>query len=169
MVFTKEQLDSDSAIELKLKDYSKAPPYLPQSSDENLFEISVRKEKLSTQLLMGIKESSVDCATHSRSNAKEGIQCLRFDKPTINDYAYNPELNADEIDAIAAINRKEIDWESRAIKYTVPDKDGKPKATMFILRVDNNDIYDYESVMNKEPRIVGKFVKSGSNYVIEFL
>jgi lipopolysaccharide assembly outer membrane protein LptD (OstA) len=38
MVFTKEQLDSDSAIELKLKDYSKAPPYLPQSSDENLFD-----------------------------------------------------------------------------------------------------------------------------------
>jgi hypothetical protein len=169
MVFTKAQLDSDSAIELKLKDYSKAPPYLPQSSDENLFEISVRKEKLSTQLLMGIKESSVDCATHSRSNAKEGIQCLRFDKPTINDYAYNPELNADEIDAIAAINRKEIDWESRAIKYTVLDKDGKSKVTKFILRVDNNDVYDYDSVMNKDPRIVGKFVKSGSNYVIEFL
>ena len=42
MVFTQEQLNSESATELKLKDNSKYPPYAPQSSDENLFEILSR-------------------------------------------------------------------------------------------------------------------------------
>jgi hypothetical protein len=168
MVFTKEQLDSDSAIEIKLKDFSKIPPYLPQTSDENLFEILSRKEGLSSQLLMGIKEASVDCATHSRSNAKEGIHCLRFDKPTINDYTYKPVLNDDEIDVIAVQNRKEVKWKGEAIKYTVMDKNGKPKVTMFMLRVDNNDIYDYDSVLANEPRLIGRLIKSGSGFVIEF-
>ena len=168
MVFTKEQLDSDSAIELKLKDFGKMPPYLPQTSDENLFEILSRKEGLSSQLLMGIKEASVDCATHSRSNAKEGIHCLRFNKSTINDYGYKPILNDDEIDAIAAKNIQEIDWKGEPIKYTVIDKNGKSKVTMFMLRVDNNDVYDYDSVKNNEPRLIGRLIKSGSGFVIEF-
>jgi hypothetical protein len=168
MVFTKEQLDSDSAIEIKLKDYSKYPPHLPQTSDENLYEILSRKEGLSAQLLMGIKEASVDCATHSRSNAKEGIHCLRFDKSTISDYAYKPILNDDEIDAVAAINRKDVEWKGEPIKYKTMDKNGNPKVTMFMLRVDNNDIYDYQSVIDKEPRLVGKFVESDGKYIIDF-
>ena len=72
MTFTKTQLDSEFAVELKLKDTSKKPPYLPQSSDQKLFEISTIKEQLTSQLLTGVKEASIDCATHSKSNIKEG-------------------------------------------------------------------------------------------------
>ena len=184
MIFTKKQLDSDSAVEIKLKDCSKSPPYLPQTSDENLFEILSRKEGLSAQLLMGIKEASIDCATHSRSNAKEGIHCLKFnarnneiedpnDKTkkitkVINDYAYRPELNADEIDAIEELNIKKIDWESRPITYMITDANGKQKSVTYMLRVDTNEIYDYDSVLNKDPVRVGRFVKSGTNYIVEF-
>ena len=48
------------------------------------------------------------------------------------------------------------------------DKNGKPKVTMFMLRVDNNDIYDYDSVLANEPRLIGRLIKSGSGFVIEF-
>ena len=56
MTFTETQLNSDFAIELKLKDLSKNAPYLPQTSDEKLYEISTIKEQLTTQLLKSVKE-----------------------------------------------------------------------------------------------------------------
>ena len=37
MKFTKQQLDSDFAIELKLKDVSKTPPYIPQRQYVHIF------------------------------------------------------------------------------------------------------------------------------------
>jgi hypothetical protein len=169
MVFTKEQLDTDSAIELKLKDCSKIPPYAPQSSDENLFEILTRKENLTTQLLASIKESSIDCATHIKSNSKEGIQCLSFNQPTINSYAFRPEISEEQIDTIAKINTRKVEWEAVPIKYRM-EENGKQKMKLFMLRVDNNDVYDHESVANPllQPRLLGKFIDKGKNSYIEF-
>jgi hypothetical protein len=169
MVFTEEQLDTDSAIELKLKDCSKIPPYAPQSSDENLFEILTRKENLTTQLLDAIKGSSIDCATHIKSNSKEGIQCLSFNKPTINDYAFRPAIGEEQIDTIAKINTRNVEWEAVPIKYFV-EENGKQKTKLFMLRIDNNEIYDYESVTNKllQPRLLGKFIDQGKKSYIEF-
>jgi len=169
MVFTEEQLDSDSAIELKLKDTSKIPPYAPQSSDENLFEILTRKENLTTQLLASIKESSIDCATHIKSNSKEGIQCLSFNKPTINDYAFRPAIGDEQVDTIAKINTRNVEWDAQPIKYLV-EENGKQKVKLFMLRVDNNEIYDYDSVTNKllQPRLLGMFINQGKKSYIEF-
>ena len=167
MVFTQKQLDSDNAIELRISstDRGKISPYPIQTSDEKLFEISNIKERLSSQLLTGIKEASIDCATYTKSNTKEGLVCLSFGKPSVNDFSYNPDLFKDENDTVAAANRITIDWEARPFT----DKYGK----QYMMRVDNNQIYDYDSVIQAlkipgvRPVLLGKLVKNREgNYEI---
>jgi len=166
MEFTKAQLDSELAIELRLKpqDRSKIAPYPVQTSDEKLFEISTIKEQLSTQLLTGIKEASIDCATYTKSNTKEGLVCLSFGKPNASDFSYNPNYAQDENDTVAAINRVTIDWEARP--FTVSGK-------QYMLRMDTQQVYEYDSVIQALktpgvlPILIGKLVKTREgNYEI---
>ena len=140
MVFTQEQLDSDFGVEIKLKDRSNVSPFFPQSSDEKLFEISTIKETLTDQILRSIKSSSIDCITHSKSNIKEGIVCLSFGDPGVSKFSYNPNLEQDQNDAIADINVKVNDWD---VKEIVVKTTGKK----YMLRLDNNKLYDYDSII----------------------
>jgi chemotaxis protein histidine kinase CheA len=159
MMFTQAQLDSDFAIELKLKDLSKNRPYLPQTSDQKLFEISTIKEQLTSQLLKAVKETSIDCATHSKASSKEGLACLSFGQPNVNSFSYNPNYTQDENDTVAALNIERIDWEARPITIKTTGK-------RYMLRVDTNQIYDYDSVIQArqipgvKPILIGKFVKN---------
>ena len=160
MEFTKAQLDSELAIELRIKpqDRSKIAPYPVQTSDQKLYEISTIKEQLSTQLLTGIKESSIDCAIYTKSNTKEGLVCLSFGKPNASDFSYNPNYAQDENDTVAAINRVTIDWEARPFN----DSSGKK----YMLRMDTKQVYDYDSVIQALktpgvlPILLGKLVKT---------
>ena len=167
MEFTKEQLDSEHAIELRLsaRDKSKLAPYSVQTSDQKLYEISTIKEQLSTQLLTGIKESSIDCATYTKSNTKEGLVCLTFGKPNAQDFSFNPNYAQDESDTVAAINRVKVDWDARPFS----DKYGK----QYMLRQDTYQVYDYDSVIQAKktpgvaPILLGKLVKTREgNYEI---
>jgi hypothetical protein len=159
MTFTQEQLDSEFALELKLKDTSKRLPYLPQTSDQKLFEISTIKEQLTSQLLTGVKEAAIDCATHIKSSTKEGLVCLSFGQPTVNDFAYNPNISQDENDTVADINRTVIDWEARPFTH-------KSTGKRYMLRMDTKQVYDYDSVIQAKqtpgvrPILLGKLVKN---------
>ena len=162
MTITKEQLDSEYAIELKLKDLSKTEPYLPQTSDQKLFELSSIKEQLSGQLLKAIKESSIDCATHIKSSTKEGLVCLSFGNTNVNEFSYNPNLAQDENDNIAKLNKEKIDWEAREFML-------KSTGKKYILRIDTKQVYDYDSVImarqtpGVRPMLIGKLVKNSQN------
>jgi hypothetical protein len=159
MTFTEEQLNSDYAIELKLKDVSKHPPYLPQTSDQKLYEISTIKEQLSSQLLKAVKESAIDCATHIKSSTKEGLVCLSFGQPNVNNFSYNPNYSQDENDTVAALNVERIDWEARPFTYKATGK-------RYMLRMATRQVYDYDSVIQAKqipgvrPILIGKLVKT---------
>jgi len=161
MTFTKEQLDSDYAIELRISDQSKIAPFLPQSSDEKLYQISTIKEQISEQLLRGVKEASIDCATHIKSSTSEGLTCLSFGRPTVNDFSFNPNYTQDESDTVAAINRIAIDWEAKEFTFK---KTGKK----YFLRMDTKQVYDYNSVLQAKeipgvrPILIGKLVKNSN-------
>ena len=161
MIFTEQQLNSEYAIELKLKDQSKFVPYLPLSSDEKLFETSNIKEQLSSQILKCIKEASIDCATHIQSSTKEGLVCLSFGQSDANNFSYNPNYSQDQNDTIAALNVEKVDWKGRKFEWD----DGKN----YVLRLDTNQVYDYESVVQAKnipgvkPLLLGKMIKLGPN------
>ena len=163
MTFTAEQLNSDEAIELKVKDLSKRRPFIPITSDESLFEISNIKEEVTSQLLKGIKETAIDCAIHLKSNAKENLKCLSFGQPSVNAFAYNPNFAQDENDTIVALNKKTIQWEGREFKFN-----GK----QMILREETKEVYDYDSYMQAlqvpgfVPILIGKLEKRDGKYRI---
>jgi hypothetical protein len=170
MVLTEAQLDSDSAVELKLKDTSSESPYNPQTTDENLFEISKRKEMLTSQLLVGIKEASVDCATHIRSNSKENLRCLSFNQPTVHDFSYKPNVSQEVNDVVAKLNRTEQTWEGQPIKFG-REVNGKIEVKTYMLR-NKRDVYDYESTTTPglEPILLGRLIKTGAKeFTIEFI
>jgi hypothetical protein len=98
MVFTKEQLSGPTSVELRKNDTSKLNNSIAFSSDQLLYEISTIKEGLIYQLLRAVKESSIDCATHIKSSAKEKLSCLSFGNlsSTNEEFVYN--YNLDEND-----------------------------------------------------------------------
>jgi len=162
MTLTKEQIDSEFAVELRVKDASKYPPFAYQTSDEKLYEILTIKEQLTSQLLTSVKESSIDCATHVKSNNKEGLACLSFGQPSINDFSYNPNYSQDENDTVADINRVLLNWEAREFVHPITKR-------KYMLRVDNNQVYDYESVLQAKripgvrPILIGRLVRDPRN------
>ena len=159
MTFTKSQIDSDYAIELRVKDASKLDRNIYQTSDEKLYEISNIKERLTTQLLTNVKEAAIDCATHIKSSTKEGLTCLSFGSSSPNEFSYNPNYSQDENDTVASINQKQIDWDAR--EFT-DKKSGKK----YMLRVDTRQVYDYNSVLQAQqnpkvrPILIGRLVKN---------
>ena len=163
MTFTPEQLNSDEAIELKLKDLSKRKPIIPLTSDEALFEISNIKEELTSQLLTGIKETAIDCAIHIKSNSKENLKCLSFGKPSVYDFSYNPSILQDENDTVVALNKATIQWEGREFTFN-----GKK----MILREETREVYDYDSYMHAiqvpgfTAILLGKLEKKDGKYRI---
>jgi hypothetical protein len=163
MTFTAKQLASDDAIELKLKDLSKRRPYIPLTSDENLFEISNIKEEVSGQLLQGIKESSIDCATHVKSSTKENLVCLSFGQPSVNEFSYHPNYAQDENDTVATLNRATVNWEGREFKFN-----GKK----MVLREETKQVYDYDSYIQAKqvpgvrPILIGRLEQTNGKYRI---
>jgi hypothetical protein len=159
MTFTQAQLDSEFAVELRLKDVSKREPYVPQTSDQKLYEISTIKEQLTAQLLTSVKESAIDCATHIKSTTKEGLTCLSFGQPTVKDFSYNPNYSQDENDTVADINRVIVNEEYEIFTH-------KSTGKKYALQPATQLVFDYESVMQSKkilgvrPILLGKLVKN---------
>ena len=163
MTFTADQLSSDEAIELKLKDLSKREPFIPLTSDEKLFEISSIKEELTSQLLMGIKETSIDCAIHVKSSSKENLKCLSFGQVSPYTFSYNPNYTQDENDKVAVLNKTALSWKGRELTFN-----GK----QMILREETRGVYDYDSYKyalehpGHVPILLGQLEKKDGKYRI---
>jgi hypothetical protein len=159
MTFSAQQMASDGAIELKLKDKSKkkyqiAPgssrlEEIPFTSDEALYEISNIKEEVSEKLMTAIKESSIDCAIYSRVGAKEQLHCLAFPDAKTGDFSYVPSLKKEEKDSTQVMNKQLIEWTGVEVEI---------KKKIYISRQIRENfyyIYDYDSYKRAlaDPRI----------------
>ena len=159
MIFTDQQLYGNPkgqtaeekkpvvSIELKLKDISKIDRKTPLTSDQALFEISRIKKNISKGILTAIKESSIDCSIHTKSNLKEGLVCYSFGNPSPNTFSYKPEYTTEEKDVVTNINKKKITWKAYPItiqgtKYAL--KRTHPNATTK-LEKSIGEVYDLDS------------------------
>jgi SNF2 family DNA or RNA helicase len=156
MTFTEEQKKSEDSIELKLKDLSKREPFVPLTSDEALYEISVIKEEINSQLVRAIKETAIDCAVYAK-RSKENLQCLRFGEVGNNTFSYVPNIEKQQDDSISQINKVKMVWKGKEIII---------EGVKYIRREMSptlNNIYDYASYEEAlenggEPRLVGTLV-----------
>jgi len=84
-----------------------------ETSDEKVFYVSLKKDKINQEILKVMKESAVDCDLNAGEN--DGIQCFRIEgQPT--QYLFDPNLEVDKI--ITSIELKEVrgDVQSRVTR-----------------------------------------------------
>jgi hypothetical protein len=84
-----------------------------ETSDEKVFYVSIKKDKINQEILKLMKESAVDCELNAGEN--DGIQCFRVEgQPT--QYLFDPNLEVDKI--ITSIEMKEVrgDLQSRVAR-----------------------------------------------------
>ena len=137
MTFTREQIDGDDAKDLKLKDGSKKDPSIPLTSDEFLYEISIIKEEINSQLTIAVKEAAIDCAVYEQKNESEGLQCITFGEPSNTSFVYNPDIEKDEDDVVAVLNETKETWKAEPVQV-----DGKTYAAR---KVKNNEYILYDA------------------------
>ena len=159
MSFTPKQMSDDSSLELRLNDVSKRDSKKPITTDQSLFEISTIKEEINRQLLMAVKESSIDCSIHRNVASKEKLKCFTFGVVNSNKFSFAPSIDTEESDASMAQNTKETELNLVKITFTFDGVKGD-----YAFDKKTNIVYDYNSYlavreMGGEPLVVGKIVE----------
>jgi len=163
MSFTPKQMSEDSSLELRMNDVSKRDAKKPLTTDQSLFEISTIKEEINRQLLMAVKESSIDCSIHRNVASKEKLKCFTFGVVKSDKFSYSPSIDNEESDASVAQNTKQT--ELKLVKLTLTVNGVKSDYAYDKL---TNIVYDYNSYlaakeMGGEPLMVGKIVEKDGN------
>ena len=103
------------------------------TTDENLFEIAVIKDRLTKQLLKSVKESSVDCSIYD--NSKEGLVCYTYGHATSNEFGAFPSYGEDRY------VREGTDVAKRTVKIDTLEIEGKK----FAHNTETGELYDFDS------------------------
>ena len=142
---TKEKSKSIVSDSTKLSkgDRSKEDKDKVFTSDETLFEISMRKKRISNSILRAIKETSIDCSVYSSANAREGIACYSFGSPSSNTFTGGPSYASQEKQSVRKANVKRKVWKGKAIDV------GPPYGVVAIKRTIKNP-------KNKAEKLVGE-------------
>ena len=95
-VFSEEQKRSKIDITLKVTDNN-------ETSDERVYNVSIKKDKINQAILQVMKEAAVDCGLNSADIGD--VQCLRIDgRP--DQYLFDPDLEVDK--RITGIQFKQV-------------------------------------------------------------
>jgi hypothetical protein len=91
-----------------------------ETSDEKVYYVSIKKDKINQEILKLMKESAVDCELNAGEN--DGIQCFRVEGHATQ-YLFDPNLEVDKI--ITSIELKEVRGDlqsrvSRALDVSAP-------------------------------------------------
>lgn len=145
MKFSKDQLENDATIELRLNDVSKKTGE-PYTSDQALYEISSIKQEVNEVLLDAVKEASIDCALHYKAGKSKNLKCFTFGTVDPDKFSYTGSYLDEEKDDIAEQNRVTIDLGAvdvkiRGVKYAYSPETGA--------------LYDYDSYINGQAVQVG--------------
>ena len=154
-VFTKKQITESFTIRSKDKSIT---------TDQAIYEIAMRKQRITSELFRLMKESSIDCSLNSVEN--EPINCFSFGSRTKpGEYSYIPNINKEFIDNYSQETMEKIN----AVKIRYPPKTGE----IYILNRDNNDVYSYASWQTSasrggRPIVIGKLINEGGKQIIQF-
>ena len=156
MRFTPEQMTDDASLELRLNDVSKRNVQKPITTDQALFEISTIKEEINQQLLMAIKEASIDCAIHRDKNSKEKLKCFTFGSVVSNKFSYPPSVDNEESDTSASRNVKQTTLKLVEITASVAGKPVKYAYDKSTKLVYDHSSYIVSQEVGGEPLCIGK-------------
>jgi hypothetical protein len=146
---SKEQReDTKNNKELLLHDLSKIDGKTAFTTDETLYEISEIKNRINTQILRAIKETSIDCSLYNKDpNPDDPLVCYGFGKVLSNQFGMHPRLEDDIQQPESEQGMKEVKWKARKIM----DKDTKKE---YAANPKTGEVYDLESYE--------RFIESGT-------
>ena len=151
-----------TSLKTSMADRSKINKQIIFTSDQTLYEISNIKKTTNDSILRAIKETSIDCSLHSKSNKNEGLMCYSFGSPSVESYSYKPNYGEEEKDKIQAQNTKKISWKGRVIKLG---------GTKYVIKSDDPDnknigeIYDYDAYKSGRAIRIGSTVLGKKNKI----
>lgn len=160
MQFSKEQLESEATVELRLKDLSKIEPIRPITSDEALYEIARLKEDVTAKILNAVKEASIDCTLHSVVGGnEEKLQCFSFGSVEKDKFSYSGPYTDEEVDAVAQQNMRVEDVKAKKVVL-----DG----VTYAYDESTGAVYDYENYKQNQIVRIGT-IESGRDSVIKLV
>ena len=104
------------------------------------------KKEIGNQLLLAIRESSIDCALHIKPNDPNPPRCMTFGSRDSSSFTYEPEMTVEaNADVESKRNLKKVSW--KGIKVTVVWYEKKKQ---FVFKPDRKgartgELYDLQS------------------------
>ena len=116
--FSQEQIATDGKInqELKVNDLSQLDGKTVMTTDQYLWEISQIKENINKNILMEVKESSIDCQIHNKADNSEKLKCYSFGKTSSQNYANIPNIDDEPQDSVQKMNKRDTIWEGKKVQ-----------------------------------------------------
>lgn len=140
----------EKSIELSTNDISRIDGKSIVSTDQALYEISSIKEEITESILRAVKESAFDCKLHS-SSSDEKLKCFTFgDRVSVNSFSSVPSIENEKKDEAVVINREEVEIKTKIVEIGKKEYAWDPET---------NNLYDKESIINKNPILVGTLEK----------
>tara|TARA_Y100001935_G_scaffold252660_2_gene257078 strand:- start:246 stop:3551 length:3306 start_codon:yes stop_codon:yes gene_type:complete len=158
MNFTTTQLESDTSIELRLKDKGKIDKTKIVTSDQLLYEIASIKKNINKNILDNIKQSAIDCNVHINNSS-----CFSISNPNNNNYVTVPNIANQDNDEMMNMNKKKIMIKLKEVTVNdviyIYDPDEKK------YEINNHyKVYDYDTYKkNKELLEVARLIKDESS------
>ena len=78
------------------------------TSDQALLEISNTKDNINKNILKAIKETTIDCSIHASRENKGNLSCYSFGADNTDNFAANPNIEAEESDRVGQANKEII-------------------------------------------------------------
>ena len=135
MKLSKELIDSDKTLELRLHDKSKLDGKTPITTDEALDETALIKEEISKNLLKAVKQSAIDCSVYQQKEGDEPLVCYSFGNVDEKKYSYYPSLEEESEDKVAVQNDERIKWVAKEVKM---------KGIKYAMHPDTKEMYDLD-------------------------
>ena len=162
--FSELQKTNKKNIEIMNRDISRIDNR-PITTDETLFDTSILKNRINSQLLNAIKETAIDCSIYNTLNKDENLVCYGFGKVTSNTFSSYPTLQEDLSD-VQEINIKKTKLKLKATKPI----DG----IVYAINPKTMEAYDMASYQQAlqgtgELVLVGKIVKVGKVFRLDRL
>jgi hypothetical protein len=131
MIFTKKQIEGETAVELRKNDTSKRDPRVFLTSDGALYEINLIKSEMIKQITKIIKESAMDCAIHTN----EDLTCM-VSPSNSSGFITPPSYKKDTTDKTRNLNVETKTWQAMELR----DNKGK----FYALNEATGILYDYD-------------------------
>jgi len=143
--FTEKQKKEDKNSEIMLSDISRLDGKTPITTDENLYEIAVKKDQINYQILKSIKETSIDCSVYAgtETSIQENLVCYgygKLDESNENEFSTFPALDTDrgQIQATGKERGQTVEWVARQIL-------DPETGIRYALNEETGDIYDLKT------------------------